>query len=258
MKNQITLAVLGGILCLTACSPIYNYQVFNHKSLDEKNIISFENEDIRVEYNFWADGGQLGITVLNKTTAPLYLDLSQSALVVNDVAMAAYQEIEIGSIVSAARSRSVSYFNMYGFLEAPGYSKSVSYSKSFRTTPVVFLPPKAQSVSTLLPGQLVQRYRGPDANLKSREEEKSLAFNKERSPFSFRFTLGYSTHKDLQNIKFIEDEFWVDSITILRESKFLGKLIHRYRSTTLELYSLPYKKKNAAFVKYQVGGGMQH
>jgi len=251
MKTLLKISLFALFILMNACSPTYHYQVFNNKSLDDKNIISFENEQIRLEYDLWAEDGQLEIHVLNKTEGPLFLDLSQSALIINGVAVPVYQDIELISETSTLKGRSASYINWYG---SPSYFKVASFSRALKIAPIVYLPNKATTISLLLPGQLTTKYISPEAKLKRGESKKSLAFSKEKTPYSFRFNLGYSSNKDMKDMTHIDDEFWVESILVMRGKEFFGDVIGRNSKTGYYDYKFPYMKKNAFYVKYQVGG----
>ncbi|MEZ4942145.1 MAG: hypothetical protein R3D58_14800 [Saprospiraceae bacterium] len=252
MKNLFKVSIGLTILFICSCTPIYNYQVFNNTSTDEKKIIAFENDEIRIHYDFWADYGQLQIHVRNKTQAPLFIDLNQCALVLNEIAEPVFKDVEWTTTISDSRGRALSYFNRYGFFETPNIIRGASWAYTERPNPMIYLPPNATIIRTLLPGQLAFRYIGAEAKLSRREKSKSLSFTKERSPYRFLFSLSYSQHKDFQQLKTMEDEFWVESIMIMREKVFLGELVEQRNN--VDIYSMPYQKKSAFYVKYQVGG----
>lgn len=256
MKIFPNIIITGVIMTMAACSPTYRYQVFNNKSLDNSNKVYFENTDIKIEYNLWSEDGHFEYSLTNKTTTPLFLDLLQSALVVNGITFPTYRETEISTSVSATMARSATYLNQSGYLVSPGASKGISLGLAYKSDPIVYLPAKSTYKGTIVFGNWAQIYESPDAKLKRSEKKKSLPFSKERTPYLFRFNIGYATHKDMQAMNYIDNEFWVESIEIIREKEFLGKSVFNENSQAAA-YSLPYKKKSAFYLKARVPGSSQ-
>ena len=237
------------------CAPSYNYQIFSAKGEKDSKIPEFENSDIKITYDLWNSFGQLGLVIHNKTNAPLFIDLSQCALVVNDVGVPIFSPSSYTSTVTLASSKSTSYVNYSGYLVSPSQSAGSSVSRTVHNTPLVFLPASAKSVNVFLSGGLALKYIAPDFKLKSSEDAKNVSFKVETSPYRYRLVLGYSKSKDLTDMVFVEDKFWIESIQLMRREIYLGKLLYP-KSTTLDLsndnnYELPYKKPDKFYVRYK-------
>ncbi|MBK7958761.1 MAG: hypothetical protein IPK03_12045 [Bacteroidetes bacterium] len=82
-KKIMILSILSALLI---CSCASMYQVQETKSPDtkfENDAYVFENAEVKINYNFWALGGQVGFTITNKLDIPIYIDWNQSHLIFN-------------------------------------------------------------------------------------------------------------------------------------------------------------------------------
>ena len=72
---------LSLVLLLSSC---YSYQYVTLQSpdvpVDTSRGFTFENDTLRLVYNFHGQGGPMGVTIYNKTTTPLYVVWNKSAL----------------------------------------------------------------------------------------------------------------------------------------------------------------------------------
>ncbi len=83
-KNKLIKFVLLilAITLVTSCSKMY--QVFETSSADtklERDSYLFENADIKISYNFWADAGQVSFVLTNKLDSSIYIDWDKSHLI---------------------------------------------------------------------------------------------------------------------------------------------------------------------------------
>jgi hypothetical protein len=250
MKRYNILTLLVGTLLFYNCAPTYYYQVFSAKAQEPGNQIQVENEDLKIDFDLWEVNGKVGLSIYNKSEAPLYVDFRQCALTINGVAHPVYSETTTSTSVTSVNTRSVSYINIFGFLETPANAKGSSLSNTVRSNPIAFVPAKAK-ITPYLPGALGKLYEGADTKLKRGEPKRVLPFRKENTPYVYRLTLGYSQDHDIQKMKFVEKEFWVESITVLKEEEFLGPAIRRVTTATNRKnpanYQQPYKKSNNFF-----------
>jgi len=80
MRNFIFPVLLA--LSLVACST-YQYVTLDSPQLQKnyKKEFVYENDTLKLVYNFYGEGGPMNLTVYNKTTQPLYIDWKKSALI---------------------------------------------------------------------------------------------------------------------------------------------------------------------------------
>lgn len=250
MKKNIFSGLIILAFLNSACTPRYHFQVFNNVTPLKSSSLSYSNDEIGVEYNLWGQDLSILVELTNKTDKPIYLDLSQSALIVNGVALTSYMDTEFSTSISTASTRSTTYVNQYGFLKNPGYGRAISSSVTMKSSPLVYLPPKSTYKRLFSYGDPVSVYAAPGAKLKRSEKIKHLTFTRENTPYQFRFNIGYSKHKNLEAMAFLDNEFWVESIDVMREGAFLGKVADRDPNSTAYTYTYPYKKENAFYLKF--------
>lgn len=207
MRSHIHFILLVAASRSMGCAPACNYQVFSAKSEKDLKIPEFENANIKITYDLWTDFGQLGLTIQNKTNAPLFIDLSQSALVVNDVSVPMFTPTSYTSSVSLAAFKSNSYVNYAGYWVSSSVSDGSSVSRTVQNTPLLFLPANAKNISVYFRGELAWKYIAPDFKLKHSEDAKNVSFKEENSPYRYRMILGYSQNNDLAEMVFVEDKF---------------------------------------------------
>ena len=110
MRKFLFLAVV--VAMFASCAPS-SYQVFSLKPIKANlgDKLVFENEDIKVGYNFWSQYGNSSFAVFNKTDKPIYVDLGNTHFVLNDIANTYFRNrsFSSGSSVTRGHSSSVSF-----------------------------------------------------------------------------------------------------------------------------------------------------
>ena len=97
MKKQL-FSLLFVTIFLSSCSQVYHYvQVFETKSLSNSiqkqgDGLVYEDTTCAIYYRFWADGGDAGFSIYNKTNQIIYVDLSKSFFVRNGTAYDYYKD----------------------------------------------------------------------------------------------------------------------------------------------------------------------
>ena len=98
MKKSHVYFVLVMLLAalLSSCASTY-YQVYETRPLPGTQVergdgvLVYEDENCRVLYDFWTDGGNAGFAIYNKTGENLYVDKSESFFVKNGTAKNYYE-----------------------------------------------------------------------------------------------------------------------------------------------------------------------
>jgi len=82
---RTTLSLLLIPLLFTACTT-YQYVTIDSTQLqkDKKDLFTMENDTMRLVYSFSGAGGNVTVSVFNKTSQPFYIDWSRSSLIRND------------------------------------------------------------------------------------------------------------------------------------------------------------------------------
>jgi len=134
MKKPI---LLSFIIFLSSCSPYY-YQVQQITPTEdinkEKDFLIYENTDCKIIYDFWSVGGNITFTFINKTEENIYLNLSESFLIINGYAHDYYKNREYSYSESSGQLISSSYMSsntrLYGSVYSSGVSSNFSNSKT--------------------------------------------------------------------------------------------------------------------------------
>ncbi len=115
VKKLFFMAVTA-VMLFSSCKSTY-FQVYDVKSnamQQQDNSLVYENGDMKVMYNLWADGGSMSFIVQNKTDRDLFLNMGQSFLIYNGEASDYFQNR--------------TYSRMLSNTQAIGYGISQSYS----------------------------------------------------------------------------------------------------------------------------------
>lgn len=82
---RTTLTILLIPLLFSACTT-YQYVTIDSNQLqkDKKDLFAMENDTMRLNYSFSGDGGNVTVSIFNKTSQPFYIDWSRSAMIRND------------------------------------------------------------------------------------------------------------------------------------------------------------------------------
>ncbi len=228
-------------LFLSSCTVTSNYyqvcEVATEQECvrDSSNFI-FEDDNCKIIYSFWTNGGNPGFVLYNKTDKPIYLNKEESYFVRNNFAQDYYKN-RIYTNSSAANSistASTSYFktNTTTNLTATLLSSSSTASKvvgtslingqsvSYEEPKVICIPP--MTAKTLVEFVIMESpYRDCDIFRFPREGElSSKEFSAQTSPVKFSNIFTYKVDKDGESIN-ITHNFYISSIENMAENKLI-------------------------------------
>ena len=232
MKTQ-NLLLLGLITILFAsCTSSAYYQVYKTAYSDKLSIkdneLVYEDDNCKVFYNLWTEGGDIGFKLYNKTDKNIYLNLEESFFILNGIAYDYYKNRVItnssnsGSTVSYGinASSSATGYNYFDLIQtnkisvskSTGIISSNGYSVSTNEEKVICIPSKTSKIISeySINQSLIRNcdlYKYPTKN-----QVKSIGYNKSQSPIVFSNRMTYSLGQDTTPIKF-ENEFYVMEIT---------------------------------------------
>lgn len=234
------------VLILSSCSPKTIYQVVNTKSENINNDFTFENSDVKFDYNFWnnSSGPPSKFTFYNKSNKPLYLDWSKSSFILNGNSFDYYTE----STVTESKVFSQTLASLTKKDKVSALSTQTNISQSSKQKQIQFIPPNS-SLTFNLNSFGIKMYNDCGFELKASDTLKEFNYEKSNSPYVFRNYISYSTDENKGEIQTIDHEFWVDKILLMPEKTFLGKKIAIYPCDEKKLNpiysdSYPYKQNN--------------
>ena len=140
MKRIFILLAIAFLLAAFS-SKLYYVQIYETEGVNIKkstDYYSYENDTLRIDYVFWADGGVMAFRVINKTDRILYIDWFKSAYISNIGRSQYWSEKNKQEISREGISRR----NTIVFPAVQGYTGSVIAD---RVTPekISFIPPKS-------------------------------------------------------------------------------------------------------------------
>ena len=228
------------LVLLSSCASNSFYQLYKAKPSGEiktvDNFLYYEDENCRVSYNFWSEGGDVGFNFYNKTDDHIYLNLEESFFILNGVAFDYFQNRVFtntrnsGSSKSGSVSvgKSVTGFNFWDLLQTnnvqAGSSASTmtssGYAVSYTEEKVIIIPAKSSKV---IAEYSINEILFRDCDLfkyPSKKQINTLGFSKNDSPIVFSNRITYRLEGEINHAKF-ENEFYIAEITNIPESEFL-------------------------------------
>lgn len=236
---SLVFALFAITTCLTSCNQLY-FQVYEVKSnslTQQDNSLVYENEDLKILYNLWGENGAVGFILQNKTDKDLFVDMDRTFFILNGKANDYFKNREYTSTstvtTSDADGISQSYLSSAGYWPTryvlpttiSGISKLIkgrSSSVTAKEKPVICIPAKAYKVIdeyNVNPEYEMTCVSKKDFPLTS---EKVSNYDESNSPLKFRNRIAYSFDRNVNNVKQIENDFYVNGITNYSKDAAVG------------------------------------
>jgi hypothetical protein len=202
------------LLLFTSCAVTDFYQVYTtdfDKGTLSKNKIVFEDKNCIVTYDLWADGGNIGFNIFNKTENDLTINLTKTYFVINGIANEYFQNrtfTRSSNVGTAITSYYYPYFWNYNIWNVQG-TGSTGFSTSYIEKPELTIPSKT-SINILEYHITNARYYNCDLSNYHKNDNATINFDKTNSPFVFYNLITYTIKHDTSRI---ENKFYVNEIT---------------------------------------------
>lgn len=237
IKKIFFIAVIA--LFSTSCTTTF-YQVYKTAPIgsmtSNNNSLVYEDDNCKVSYNFWEDGGDVGFLFHNKTENELYINLEESFYIINGIAKNYYrgrifsETINSGATTSKSSTswNSVSGYNHLNLLltnrrqtsSSDALITSKGYSTDYIEEKIIHIPAKTSKVIT---EYAINNSLFRDCDLlryPNKAQLKSKSFTKANSPIVFSNRIAYTVGQSGESIKF-ENEFYVTEIINYPENEIL-------------------------------------
>ena len=191
LNHSIQILLLG---MLTSCIPHNYYQMCTAASEDvdkQNNNLVYENEDVRVTYNLWAEAGNSSFWVHNKTSTDIVINLNRSHLIINGVAHTYFQNRVFTTVDESSISSGKSKATRYNARQL-----SIKNIEERIEQKQLRIPPNAAKKVT---GFSIMKsiYRDCDlVRITDRKENSIKKFTKDASPLIFRNMISYCKGKN--------------------------------------------------------------
>lgn len=259
---------------LTSCGSASYFQVYKAKPsealVNENNRLIYEDDNCKVLYDLWDQGGDIGYQFYNKSNENIYLNLEESFFILNGISFNYYQNRVFtnsqnsgtSSTRQASASKSVLGLNYLGLLQANslestsniGMVNSAGKSVSYTEEKIIIVPPHS---SKIISEYSINESIFRDCDLlkyPSKKEIRSVSFSRENSPIVFSNRIAYSLGESNTLIKF-ENEFYVTEISNYPESEIVESSYDEYCDQKSAVKT-PYIKDVSAdkfYIKYTKG-----
>lgn len=238
MKLLATLIIL---IIFSGCKTYV--QVFETKSkntITENNFYVFENDSLKITYDFWENRGLLKFSVFNKLEKPIYIDWKKSSLIYNDMKINYWTDEEIQKSYSNFYYSS-NYYSGFSF----GSGSSIQTTTISRDERITFIPPKSTYIKNtfyIVPNRqfMVRDYtlnksvenefkKGKMMNILEKE------FGESDSPFNFRNFITFSLSEDIKEEFYVDNQFYLSKIQKVLLSDFARPIYDETRKPRVML-----------------------
>lgn len=237
MNFRNLLSSICVVLLLSSCSTTF-YQLYNVKpineSLNKSELLFFEDENCKITYDLWSNGGNIGFNFYNKTESKIYVQLNESNFILNGLAYDYFQNrtfTRSGSKASSTFNSSPSSVNATGRnvyttkktnqvkgLSSTSLSSSLGYAVSKREDSILCIPSKTtKRVSEYSINDLLIRNCGL-FKYPTKKQINTISYTEDQSPIVFSNRITYQINS---NINEVRNEFYVAEITNYPRSEFI-------------------------------------
>ena len=217
---------------MTSCASPSYFQVYkaapSDKLVMKDNNLFYEDDNCKVSYNLWNEGGNIGFQIFNKTEKDIYLNLDECFFILNGISYNYYKNRVFTNSTSsgysssrgAAISKSVSGINFLEVLQTNristinkiGTMSTSGFSVSYTEDKIICIP---SSTSKIVSEYTINESLYRDCSLflyPNKKQVRTKSFSKANSPFVFSNRITYTLGKTDKLIRF-ENEFYVKEIS---------------------------------------------
>ena len=231
MNTRFLLVTFAIVATFLSCKTREYYQVYEVQSQNVSNeggVLVDENEDCRITYNMWSDGGNLCFLFQNKTEKDMYVVMPKSFFIVNGLANNYYPQT-FHSVTLASPVIDGIDVEDYIANQNLWYSDLSRYAKTYIGNvdgrELVCIPPGS---SKFILGFNISNciYKDCDNRNENYPKDKSriVTFTQAESPVTFRNRIAYTFNEDGSDSHYIEHAFWLSSLRNYSEKAAISKI----------------------------------
>lgn len=212
--SNVLLVTILASFSLSSCNKVF-YQVYNVKSSSLKmkeNALIYENKDLKIAYNLWAEKGTVGFIAMNKTEKDLFIDLKQTFFILNGKANDYYLNREYTNKTITESTISQSFFSTTGYFPSRYYTptatsaaskliKGTSQETSLKEKDIICIP--ANSYKEIKEYNITRNIQQTCDKRKDFPRHKQIiaSYTESSSPIKFKNRISYSFDKECTDIK---------------------------------------------------------
>ena len=239
MKKIKLTMYAAGIVVFAACSP--SIRLTETTSVGKQEVVNSvcENQDLKLNYDMWAENGVMYFSVYNKSDSPVYIDWKRSVFIYNDWKNDYWVEksttenflvpVGVGKNVTYERKASTVVSERYTFIPPHTYV-SVPMTYKIASTNIesnTVTSPDGKTTVTFTDNlkldKTATKVSLPSTTGTGQVKAFEKKFTKGTSPNVFRNFLTYSYDEKFTIEKTIENEWYVSKMTQMKSKNFFGK-----------------------------------
>lgn len=204
--------LLAFTFLIYSCTPTQVIEITSKSAPENAGAFVFENDTLKVSYNFWARSGQMCFTVYNKLNVPVYLDWKNSGFILNGENKPYFIEGE--------KSKTKGHTDIYYYYGFSSYQGNTTTVKNERVTSL--MPHSGTNrvyyhlynTENILPTYGTSRttFDIKGHQFKGRDKK----YSESESPEHFRNFISYSLNEDMKGLNHIDNEFYFSRLMIIR------------------------------------------
>lgn len=224
MRKTVFLSLIA-ILLLPACAFHSYLQVYETKPTQPIHLAGndyvFENDTLRISYNFWGEGGFLNFTVYNKLNTPLYIDWKKSSFIRNGKTVEYWPDNHQFFVVGASNAVSNDSVAKRIFSVRPDKEQITRIEPKQTFTPAYKQPLYTTRGTLLNTNRNYQVVYGKDHNGEEVKSKLYMAeYDSSNNVFNFRNVLAMSTSPKFEGKFYADNGFYVSKIYEMDKTAF--------------------------------------
>lgn len=227
MKYLIIGLIIATLIpsCRTKIPYVQLYETESTNTTKTKQCYVYDNDTLRIDYAFWADGGTVAFRIANKTNKPIYVNWFRSSFISNSLRYQYWND----KAQTQVNFNAVSSRNVAGFPDIVGYSGDATIAH-IKPEKISFIPPHSYILKL---GSYIktEAYKDWGTQFTKTVEPRhdlpkyqttvySKHFDKQTTPLDFRNFLTLSFNEDFTGEFYIDNDFYVKSVTVMDKHHF--------------------------------------
>ena len=188
------------------------YQVYkvvpDSNIVQKENNLVYEDNNCKIIYDLWSEGGDIGFLLYNKTSSNIYLNVEESFFIVNGIAYNYFKN----RTFSNSSNQAIALTYKYSSFNSNNMT-SIGETTSRIEEKIIIIPPSS--------GKYLREYKIQEEEFKNcdfvdelgnSKKSKTLIFDKSNSPIKCSNKIKYTVGKNGQDID-IENSFYISEIS---------------------------------------------
>ena len=207
------LLLLFTLFSMSGCGVIQIAEIKSPNVTAKDNAFEFNNDTLRITYDFWAPQGILAFKIHNKLSVPIYIDWGKSSCV--------YKGNKLDYWVDLSYDNSLIYYGNFlykgqsSFFNATPTTSSLYNTQIAKQERITFIPPGAEIVISKFVLVPIDRFNMDNVK-QDKKGNKTIDISYEQARYKFRNFLTYSVKENISPEQYVDNEFYVGKVSELR------------------------------------------